>query len=73
MLRDTPSLVPNAVNEVVRLESPLRAFGRIVESDTTLSGTRIPAGARMLGLGAMPPTRQCLAGTIEQVWVKAAA
>lgn len=48
LLRETPSLVPNAVNEVVRRESPLRAFGRIVESDTTLSGTRVPAGARML-------------------------
>ena len=28
VLRDDPSLIPNAVNEVIRFESPLRAFAR---------------------------------------------
>ena len=28
ILKDDPALIPNAVNEVVRYESPLRAFAR---------------------------------------------
>jgi cytochrome P450 len=42
------SLIPNAVNEVVRMESSVRAFGRRAERDTEIAGTRIPAGSRML-------------------------
>lgn len=52
LLREQPRLLPNAVNEVVRFESPLRAFTRKALRDNDVSGTRIPAGARVLVLYA---------------------
>lgn len=48
LLKDDPSLIPNAVNEVVRFESPLRAFARHTRVDTEVAGVRIPEGARVL-------------------------
>ncbi len=48
MLKDDPTLVPNAVNEVIRYESPLRAFSRKSLQTNEISGTAIPAGARIL-------------------------
>ncbi|MGB3354499.1 MAG: cytochrome P450, partial [Mycobacterium sp.] len=47
-LRDDPALIPNAVNEVVRLESPLRAFSRKVLRDNDIAGYSIPSGSRVL-------------------------
>ena len=47
-LRDDPALISNAVNEVVRYETPLRAFARKAARDTAIDGTEIPAGARLL-------------------------
>jgi cytochrome P450 len=47
-IRADPSLVPNAVNEVVRFESPIRAFGRLAETDTQIGGVPVPAGSRVL-------------------------
>ena len=47
-LRDDPSKVPGAVDEVVRFESPVRAFGRRTERDTEIAGTRVAAGSRLL-------------------------
>ncbi len=48
LLRNDPALLPNAVNEVVRYESPLRAFARHAGCDTEVAGVEIPAGARLL-------------------------
>src|ERR1700754_1523428 len=48
LLKDDPSLIPNAVNEVIRFESPLRAFARQTQCDTEIAGLPIPAGARVL-------------------------
>lgn len=48
LLKQDPSRIPNAVNEVVRYESPLRAFSRKTAHDTEIAGTRIPKGARLL-------------------------
>lgn len=48
LLKEDPALIPGAVNEVVRYESPLRAFSRHVRHDTDISGHRIPSGARVL-------------------------
>jgi cytochrome P450 len=48
LLRDDPSRIPNAVNEVIRYESPLRAFSRLARNDTDIGGHRIRAGARVL-------------------------
>jgi cytochrome P450 len=48
LLRGDPALIPNAVNEIVRYESPLRAFSRQARHDTDIAGNPIPAGARVL-------------------------
>lgn len=47
-LKADPGLVPNAVNEVVRLESPLRAFSRHVERDTEIGGVAVRARSRVV-------------------------
>jgi 3-(3-hydroxy-phenyl)propionate hydroxylase len=47
-LRDDPALIPNAVNEVIRYESPLRAFTRQARVDTEIAGVPMVAGARVL-------------------------
>jgi cytochrome P450 len=48
LLKKEPKLMPNAVNEVVRYEPPLRAFARRVGRDTEIDGIRISSGARVL-------------------------
>jgi cytochrome P450 len=48
LLKNDPSLIPNAVNEVVRYESPLRAFTRKTLRSTKIDGVPIAAGARLL-------------------------
>lgn len=52
LLKADSSLLPNAVNEVVRFESPLRAFTRKTATDSTVAGVAIPAGARVLAMYA---------------------
>jgi cytochrome P450 len=47
-LKDDAALLPNAVNEVLRYESPLRAFSRKTVRDTEIAGVSIPTGARVL-------------------------
>lgn len=47
-LKHDPSLINNAVNEVVRFEAPLRAFARHARCDAEIAGVRIPEGARVL-------------------------
>jgi cytochrome P450 len=51
-LRADPSLVPNALNETLRLESPLRAFSRVTATATQIGDVDVPAGARMIVLYA---------------------
>jgi cytochrome P450 len=43
-----PSLIPNAVEEVLRYEAPSTVQGRHLSRDVTLHGTAIPAGSRVL-------------------------
>ena len=43
-LREDPSLVANALNEVVRLESPLRAFTRKWGTATESAASECPRG-----------------------------
>ncbi|MEZ0365151.1 cytochrome P450 [Mycobacterium sp. pUA109] len=61
MLQADPTTVPNAVNEIVRLESPVRAFGRRTRRDIRIAGTRVPAGSRLLVMYAS-------ANRDERVW-----
>jgi len=48
LLKGEPELMPNAINEVVRYEPPLRAFARCVAQQTEIGGVTIPPGARVL-------------------------
>jgi len=48
LLRGNPGRIPNAVNEIVRYESPVRAFGRKLACDYDIGGTRLKAGSRVL-------------------------
>ena len=47
-LLDDPSLVPNAVDELLRLTSPVQGLCRVALSDATVDGATIPAGDRVL-------------------------
>lgn len=51
-LRDDPSLVPNAINEIVRIESPITGFTRSLTRDHEVDGVRMPAGSRVMMLYA---------------------
>ena len=48
LLKDEPDLLPNAVNETIRYEPPLRAFARCTAKQTEIAGVQIPWGARVL-------------------------
>ena len=45
LLRDDPALVANAVEELLRYDSPVQASRRITVEPVTVVGTTIPAGA----------------------------
>jgi cytochrome P450 len=47
-LRSTPALLPNAVEEVLRLATPTANMWRVAKSDTELGGVEIPGGAFVL-------------------------
>jgi cytochrome P450 len=44
-LLDDESLLPAAIEELLRYESPVQAFGRVVKTDFELDGTQLPAGS----------------------------
>jgi cytochrome P450 len=46
-LRDDPSLVPSAVEELLRFDSPSPMFERWVLEDTTIDGHRVPKGSEL--------------------------
>ena len=47
-LRENPQLSPNAVNEAIRLESPIQAFSRVLTDEFTVEDQRLHKGARVL-------------------------
>lgn len=51
-MRAEPDFVPNAVEEIVRLATPIRAFSRYAAEDTEVSGVAIPEGSRILAIYA---------------------
>jgi cytochrome P450 len=52
-IRQDHSLIPNALNEVLRYESPVRGYTRMLTREHDINGTTLPAGARVfLLLGA---------------------
>jgi cytochrome P450 len=48
LIRDDPSLIPSAINEVLRMEAPIQGFSRYVARDYDLDGVTLPAGSRAI-------------------------
>ncbi|MET8307100.1 cytochrome P450 [Micromonospora sp. NPDC005173] len=58
LVRENPSLVPAAFNEVLRYWAPLHAWGRRATRDVTVDGVLIPQGAKvaiLFGAGNRDP------------------
>lgn len=47
-IRESPSLIPSAINEILRLEAPIQGFSRYVASDFDMSGVTLPAESRAI-------------------------
>ncbi|OBI93957.1 cytochrome P450 [Mycobacterium sp. 1245805.9] len=47
-LADDPGLIPDAVEELLRLTSPVQGLARTTTRDVTLQGTTVPAGRKVL-------------------------
>lgn len=47
-LIDDPSLIPNAVEEILRYDGPVLNHRRIAKVDTVIGGVEIPAGAKVM-------------------------
>jgi len=47
-LRDDPSTIPNAVEECLRLTSPVQGLCRVTTRDVTVHGVDLPKGTRVL-------------------------
>lgn len=52
LLREKPSLLPNAINEGIRRDSPILSFTRLVANDTELCGYHLPKGSRVMPMYA---------------------
>lgn len=52
LLRANPSLALGAINEAVRMNSPIRSFSRTTTCDYELAGVKIPKGARVMAIYA---------------------
>ena len=51
-LREKPALIPRAINEALRIESPASGFSRLVSRDIDVDGVTVPAGSRVVMLFA---------------------
>jgi cytochrome P450 len=49
-LRAEPALWTNAVDEVLRFDSPVQRTGRVAQRDTEVAGVRVPAGQPVMTL-----------------------
>lgn len=48
LIRQDPKLIPSAINEVLRMESPLQCFSRKAAVDTEIDGAMLPAESRVI-------------------------
>jgi cytochrome P450 len=48
IIRANPAYIPQAINEVIRLESPIQNFSRHVARDVEIDGVMLPAGSRAI-------------------------
>ena len=47
-VRESPSFVPAAVNEILRMEAPIQGFSRLVTRDYQMEEVTLPAGSRAI-------------------------
>ena len=47
-VRETPSLVPAAVNEILRMEAPIQGFSRLLTRNYEMDEVTLPAGSRAI-------------------------
>jgi cytochrome P450 len=47
-VRESPSLVPSAINEILRMEAPVQGFSRLVMIDYQMNEVTLPAGSRAI-------------------------
>ncbi|WP_108610612.1 cytochrome P450 [Aminobacter sp. MSH1] len=47
-IRKNPAMIPSAINEVIRIESPIQTFSRYVAKDYEIDGTTLPTGSRAI-------------------------
>jgi cytochrome P450 len=47
-VRETPSCIPFAINEVLRMETPLQGYSRLVAKDYEMNEVTLPAGSRAI-------------------------
>jgi cytochrome P450 len=47
-VRESPSLMPSAVNEILRMESPIQGISRLLTQDYDMDGIRLPRGSRAI-------------------------
>ena len=45
LLRENPSLIPNAINEILRMEAPIRSFTRSLAKDFEIEGITLKQGS----------------------------
>lgn len=48
LIRNDPTLISNAINEVLRLEAPIQNFSRLVSADYDVDGVTLPKGSRVI-------------------------
>jgi cytochrome P450 len=48
LVRADPSLMPSAINEILRMEAPIQDFSRYVARDYDLKGVLLPEGSRAI-------------------------
>ncbi len=48
IVREDPSVMPSAINEILRMEAPIQDFSRFVARDYDLDGVLLPEGSRAI-------------------------
>src|SRR5262245_30522206 len=47
-IRESPSRIPGAINEILRMESPIQAFSRLLVKNYDIDEVTLPAGSRAI-------------------------
>lgn len=69
-LKADPGLIPAAIDEAIRLESPIRTFARTVDEDQDIGGSTAPAGARILVMYASANRDERRWDDPERYWIQ---